>query len=152
MTDAAGAEAGLALADLRIALDGRRLMRLDARILPGEVLTVMGPSGSGKSTLLSAIIGILPAAFALEGRVLLDGQDVTPLAPERRRIGILFQDDLLFPHLSVGANLSFGLRARRLAAGAAGAWWTGRSRTSGCRAAPPAIPPRSRAGRKRGSR
>src|SRR5262249_8009901 len=46
-----------------------------------------------------------------QGRILLDGEEVTALAPERRRIGILFQDDLLFPHLSVGGNLAFGLPA-----------------------------------------
>ncbi len=107
MTDAG---TGLVLEDLRISLRGRLLVRLDARVAPGDVLSVMGPSGSGKSTLLAAIIGQLPPGFALAGRVRLDGCDVTALPPEQRRVGLLFQDDLLFPHLSVGANLAFGLR------------------------------------------
>jgi putative thiamine transport system ATP-binding protein len=105
-------EAGLRLEGLRVALEGRTLVALDTAIAPGEVLTVMGPSGSGKSTLLAAIIGALDSAFALSGRVLLDGCDITGLPPERRGIGILFQDDVLFPHLSVGANLAFGLAPR----------------------------------------
>ena len=100
---------GLRLDTLEIRLGGRVMVALDAHVAPGEVLTVMGPSGSGKSTLLAAITGALDPAFALSGRILLDGEDVTALPTERRRIGILFQDELLFPHLSVGGNLAFGL-------------------------------------------
>ena len=85
------------------------LVALDRHIAPGQVLTVMGPSGVGKSTLLSMVTGTLPPAFRFTGRVLLDGRDITDAPPHRRRVGILFQDDLLFPHLSVGANLAFGL-------------------------------------------
>jgi putative thiamine transport system ATP-binding protein len=69
----------------------------------------MGPSGSGKSTLLSWICGSVDPAFAIEGRIELDGHDITGTVPEARRVGILFQDDLLFPHLSVGENLAFGI-------------------------------------------
>ena len=104
------AERGLRLERLEIAREGRRLAALDALIAPGEALTVMGPSGSGKSTLLAAIVGAPPPGFAVTGRVLLDGRDVTALPPEARRIGILFQEELLFPHLSVGANPAFKLR------------------------------------------
>ena len=100
---------GLRLDTLEIRLGERSMVALDAHVAPGEVLTVMGPSGSGKSTLLAAITGALDPAFALSGRILLDGEDVTALPTERRRIGILFQDELLFPHLSVGGNLAFGL-------------------------------------------
>ncbi len=103
-------ERGLRLKRLEIAREGRRLVSLDTLIGSGEALTVMGPSGSGKSTLLSVIAGAPPPGFAVTGRVLLDGRDVTALPPEARRIGILFQEELLFPHLSVGANLAFGLR------------------------------------------
>ncbi|QYK42420.1 MAG: ATP-binding cassette domain-containing protein [Paracoccaceae bacterium] len=78
-------------------------------IPPGQVATLMGPSGIGKSTLLDAVGGHLGPGFRAEGHVLVDGRDVTALAPEARRIGLLFQDALLFPHLSVGDNLSFGL-------------------------------------------
>lgn len=85
---------------------------LSLSISEGEVLTVMGPSGAGKSTLLDAIGGHLAPAFSLQGGVLLHGEDITPLPAERRGIGLMFQDALLFPHLSVGDNLAFGLPAR----------------------------------------
>lgn len=101
---------GLLLDDIRIFKNGVPLVALDRMIAPGEVLTVMGPSGIGKSTLLSVVTGTLPAAFSFTGRVVLDGQDITDAPPHMRMAGILFQDDLLFPHLSVGANLAFGLR------------------------------------------
>lgn len=101
---------GLVLASVTIALDGKTLVpSLSARIAPGEILTVMGPSGSGKSTLLAYLGGTLDSTFTASGSILLNGQDVTRLPPERRRIGVLFQDDLLFPHLSVASNLAFGL-------------------------------------------
>lgn len=101
---------GLHLESITVSLGSERLVAIDTLIAPGEALTVMGPSGSGKSTLLAAITGTLASAFTMTGRVRLDGVDVTNLPAEARRIGILFQDDLLFPHLSVGANLGFGLR------------------------------------------
>jgi putative thiamine transport system ATP-binding protein len=101
---------GLTLDALQIDRAGTPLVRLSAQVPPGQVLTVMGPSGSGKSTLLAALIGALPAAFSLAGRVLLNDQDITTLPTAQRRIGILFQDDVLFPHLSVAQNLGFGLR------------------------------------------
>jgi putative thiamine transport system ATP-binding protein len=104
---------GLVLDDLVVTAGGREIVRLAATVPPGRVTTVMGPSGSGKSTLLAAIVGTLAPAFRLSGRVLLDGRDLTPEPPERRRIGILFQDPLLFPHMSVGDNLAFGLAAGR---------------------------------------
>ncbi|MCF7699112.1 ATP-binding cassette domain-containing protein [Loktanella sp. M215] len=101
---------GLTLDRVAIFKDGTPLVALDRHIAPGEVVSVMGPSGIGKSTLLSVVTGTLPPAFTFTGRVLLDGRDITRAAPHRRMVGILFQDDLLFPHLSVGANLAFGLR------------------------------------------
>lgn len=102
---------GLRLEQVVITLGGARLIALDCAIAPGEVLTVMGPSGVGKSTLLAAITGTLDPAFAMSGRIRLDGRDLTGLPTEARRVGILFQDEYLFPHLSVGANLAFGLKA-----------------------------------------
>ncbi len=102
---------GLTLDQVAVTKDGAPLVALDRHIAPGEVLTVMGPSGVGKSTLLSVVTGTLANDFRATGRVVLDGQDITDLPPHQRMIGILFQDDLLFPHLSVGANMSFGLRA-----------------------------------------
>lgn len=102
-------EEGLVLDGVRIALGARRLVDLDRRIAPGEVFAVMGPSGAGKSTLLAFLGGFLDPAFTAGGRVRLAGRDITALRPERRRTGLLFQDALLFPHLSVGGNLLFGL-------------------------------------------
>lgn len=99
----------LRLERLEIAREGVVMVGLDREIGPGEVLSVMGPSGCGKSTLLAALIGALPEAFVMRGRVWLEGRDVTALPAHRRRMGILFQDDLLFPHLSVAGNLGFGL-------------------------------------------
>ncbi|PRY87724.1 ATP-binding cassette domain-containing protein [Donghicola tyrosinivorans] len=99
----------LHLQNLTITLGQRLIAQVDTTVHGGEVLTIMGPSGSGKSTLLAAITGTLDPAFAQQGRIILDGQDITALPTEARRIGILFQDDLLFPHLSVGQNLAFGL-------------------------------------------
>jgi len=105
----AALEDGLRLEGVRIAQGGRMLLSIDAHIRPGAILTVMGPSGSGKSTLLSAIIGAVAPGFDVSGRVRLDGRDLSGLAPQHRRVGILFQDDALFAHLSVGGNLAFAL-------------------------------------------
>ncbi|MCB1333951.1 MAG: ATP-binding cassette domain-containing protein [Roseivivax sp.] len=104
-------QTGLWLDGLTISHDGGLDLAIDAHVAPGAVLTVMGPSGAGKSTLLAAITGTLARGFAQTGRVVLDGRDLTGLPPEARHIGILFQDELLFPHLSVGGNLAFGLPA-----------------------------------------
>jgi len=102
---------------LSLALDGVEL-RVGARwlvrgfgvaVAPGDVVTVMGPSGVGKSSLLAWVCGTLPVGVSGSGRVRVDGVEVGRLPSHRRRIGILFQDDLLFPHMSVGDNLLFGL-------------------------------------------
>lgn len=102
-------ERGLVLSEVTIRLNGDELLRLDASVASGEVLTVMGPSGVGKSTLLAFIGGFLGRDFRAAGRILLNGRDVTGLPPERRGIGLLFQDALLLPHLSVAGNLLIGL-------------------------------------------
>jgi putative thiamine transport system ATP-binding protein len=103
--------AGLRFERVEIRRGGALLLAIDAEIAPGETLTLMGPSGSGKSTLIALAVGALPSAFAASGRILLDGEDVTRLPAHARRIGALFQDALLFPHLSVGGNLAFALPA-----------------------------------------
>lgn len=103
----------LDLAAVSVRLHGRRLFApISLSIAPGQVATVMGASGAGKSTLLDAIGGHLAHGLSAEGRVTLDGQDLFPLPAERRRVGLMFQDALLFPHLSVGDNLAFGLAAQ----------------------------------------
>ena len=100
---------GLFLDTVSIALNGRVLLALTHHVAPGEVLTVMGPSGSGKSTLLAFIGGFLDPAFQASGKVLADGIDLTSLPAEERHAGILFQDPLLFPHMSVAGNLVFAI-------------------------------------------
>ncbi|MDO8287427.1 MAG: ABC transporter ATP-binding protein [Rhodoferax sp.] len=85
----------------------RVLLRgVSLRVAPGETVAVLGPSGSGKSTLLKIVAGLEPLDA---GRVLFDGQDITALAPERRRFALMFQDFALFPHLDVQDNVAFGL-------------------------------------------
>lgn len=108
----------LALADVHIAVAGRTLLRgLSARVGAGEVLAVMGPSGSGKSSLLAWVAGTLEVPpFEARGQLSLDGQAIDALPIQQRRIGLLFQDDLLFPHLSVRENLLFALPAGERAA------------------------------------
>lgn len=101
---------GLELRAVAIHKGGTPLLSISRTVASGEVLTIMGPSGVGKSTLLAFVTGTLAQDFEATGQVFLDGHDITKLPPHQRRIGILFQDDLLFPHLSVGQNLAFGLR------------------------------------------
>lgn len=105
------AQEGLELDGVLIALDGRVLVALSRRVVPGEVLTVMGPSGSGKSSLLAYIGGFLGPAFSASGRVAIGGCDITNLPAEDRHAGVLFQDPLLFPHMTVGGNLAFAIPA-----------------------------------------
>ena len=102
--------AGLELKRVRIALNGTELIpETSLTVRPGEVVTVMGPSGSGKSSLLAYLCGTLAREFQAGGEVWIDGVEVTRFPVERRRIGILFQDDLLFPHMTVGENLLFAI-------------------------------------------
>jgi len=101
----------LHLQQIRLSLAGRELLSVSKSIGPGEVFTVMGPSGSGKSSLLAFLAGFLDPAFDASGRVLLGAEDLTGLPAEQRHIGLLFQDPLLFPHLSVSGNLAFGIPA-----------------------------------------
>ena len=101
---------GLHLDQVTAWAGGRRLFEpLSLSIAPGEIATIMGPSGSGKSSVLAILCGTLDPELTAEGRTMLDGRPLDGLAPEHRRVGILFQDDLLFPHLSVGENLIFGV-------------------------------------------
>ena len=105
--------------------------RLDVALeaLPGEVVAVVGPNGAGKSTLLRALAGLVPLAagrVAMGDTVLEDAATGHRLAPERRPVAIVFQDRLLFPHLSALDNVVFGLRCqgvRRAEAGRRAAAW-----------------------------
>ncbi|MGB1234811.1 MAG: ATP-binding cassette domain-containing protein [Planktomarina sp.] len=101
---------GLSLRDVEItAPDGTQLLTMSADVPAGSVMTIMGPSGVGKSTLLAWLTGTLAAGFRAKGTATLNGRDLSRLAPQHRGLGILFQDHLLFPHLSVAGNLAFGL-------------------------------------------
>lgn len=99
----------LVLDNIAINLEGRLLISIDQTIAPGDVLSVMGPSGSGKSSLLAYIAGFLDPAFSASGRALLGDRVLTNLPAEQRRVGMLFQDPLLFPHMSVEENLLFAI-------------------------------------------
>ena len=83
---------------------------LDFSVDAGTVASVVGPSGSGKSSLLAYLCGTLAPEFETQGRVLIGAEDLAGLPPEKRGLGILFQEPLLFPHLSVRGNLLFGLK------------------------------------------
>lgn len=103
----------LDIKELQISLaEGPLFPPLTIQIKAGEVATVMGPSGCGKSTLLAAICGNLSQSFQMTGDILLDGRSILALPMEQRHIGILFQDDLLFPHLDIAGNLAFALPHR----------------------------------------
>jgi molybdate transport system ATP-binding protein len=88
----------------------------------GRTLALLGPNGAGKSTAVAALAGLIPA----EGHVRLGDRELGDLPPERRRVGVVFQDYLLFPHLSVLENVAFGPRssgvAKAAARAAAGEW------------------------------
>jgi ABC-type nitrate/sulfonate/bicarbonate transport system ATPase subunit len=104
------ADRGLAVSGLAGQAGSFRLGPVSLAIAPGQVLAVLGPSGAGKTMLLETIAGLRPHR---SGRISLAGTDITALPPERRRIGLVFQDAALFPHLSVAENIRFGPKARR---------------------------------------
>src|SRR6185369_8359236 len=83
----------------------------DLEIPQGQFLTLLGPSGSGKTTLLNICAGYLaPSA----GRVVVGGRDITSLPPRQRNMGMVFQNYALFPHMTVGENVAYGLTVRKL--------------------------------------
>lgn len=103
----------LDIADLSVSRDEQLVIDgLDLQVAEGEVVAVLGPSGVGKSTLLRVIAGILEPD---RGTIHLDGTDITRMPAHRRGVGMVFQDDQLFPHLDVAANVGFGPRMQRRA-------------------------------------
>jgi thiamine transport system ATP-binding protein len=100
-------EAAMLQLDRLILTQGSFRLTADWCAAPGRRIAVMGPSGAGKSTLLSAIAGFLAPT---EGRILWQGEDLADVLPGARPVTILFQDQNLFPHLSVTQNLGLGLR------------------------------------------
>jgi len=103
---------GLHLENLGLRFDDGSwaLQELDLAIEPGEVVAVVGPSGAGKSSLLRLVCGL---AEPTTGRVMLDDTDLAGVPAERRPVAMVFQGFALFPHLTAGDNVAFGLRVRR---------------------------------------
>lgn len=100
----------LAIDSLTLTLHGQPLLGpLTLSIAPGEIVTLMGPSGCGKSSLLAALTGTLSAQLQASGQVSLNERRLDGLPPEQRRIGLILQQPLLFPHMSVAGNLAFAL-------------------------------------------
>ena len=100
-------EPRLILTELAFGYDRPLSTPLSLSVQAGEIVAVVGPSGSGKSTLLATILGSVPA---LAGHILIDGADVTRSPINRRGIGIVFQESLLFDHLDVQSNIAYGMR------------------------------------------
>jgi thiamine transport system ATP-binding protein len=101
----------LAVDGVTVRFGGRCVLdHVGLEVAAGEVVALLGPSGSGKSTLLRVIAGLLPPDG---GRVSIDGFDVTHRPAHRRGVGLVFQDEQLFPHRTVAENVGFGLRMQR---------------------------------------
>jgi thiamine transport system ATP-binding protein len=92
--------------------DHDALAGVDLDVEPETIVAILGPSGSGKSTLLRAIAGLQRLD---DGSVMLDGRSLAGVPPHRRDIGLMFQDDALFPHRDVAANIAFGMRMQGVA-------------------------------------
>ena len=102
----------LSVTDLSLQIGARQLLGPLSFIATAErPTTITGPSGCGKSSLLAWLCGTLAPAFTATGEARIGDRLLTGLTPERRRLGILFQDDLLFPHMTVAENLAFALPA-----------------------------------------
>lgn len=102
----------LRLDDVSVSFGTRRILdRLNLTVATGHTCALVGPSGVGKSTTLRVVSGIITPET---GRVIVDDVDVTAVPIHRRSVGLVFQDDQLFPHLDVQANIAFGLRMAKL--------------------------------------
>lgn len=100
-------EPRLILSELAFGYDHPLTAPLSLSVQAGEIVAIVGPSGSGKTTLLATILGSVPA---LSGQILIDRSNVTQAPINRRGIGIVFQEALLFDHLDVQDNIAYGMR------------------------------------------
>jgi molybdopterin-binding protein len=100
----------IAIKNLKVNLGDFLLQKITLDIKPGEYFIILGPTGAGKTVLLESIAGLYPV---LEGEVWIGNKEITGLSPEKREIGIVYQDQALFPHLSVEKNIAFGLKMRK---------------------------------------
>lgn len=102
------------LKNVTLSVEGRTLFPpLNMEIEAKAPMTLIGSSGAGKSSLLAWLSGHLPKAFTATGEAWLNGERIDNKTPHQRRLGVLFQDDLLFPHLSVAENLAFAMPSSR---------------------------------------
>ncbi|MCX6011918.1 MAG: ABC transporter ATP-binding protein [Chloroflexi bacterium] len=101
----------ISIRDLRVKLNTFSLDSIRLEVIRGEYLVVLGPTGAGKTVLLEAIAGLHNIT---SGEIWLDDKNITLFQPEKRGIGIVYQDQALFPHLSVKENIAFGLRVKKL--------------------------------------
>ena len=85
------------------------LHHIDFTVRDGEFLSILGPSGCGKTTLLRIITGLVAPDT---GSILKDGEDITNFPPAKRKMGIVFQNYALFPHMTIYKNVGYGLKAR----------------------------------------
>ncbi len=104
-----GSYGSVQVRDLWVNLKEFHLRKVNLNVAAGEYFVVLGPTGAGKTVLLETIAGLHQHH---KGRIILDGEDITGVPPERRGIGFVYQDYMLFPHLSVAGNIAFGLKLR----------------------------------------
>ena len=108
----------LEVGDVTVTFDGTTVLDgVSVSVAEGEIVALLGPSGSGKSTLLRVIAGLVVPD---RGTVAVDGTDVSTWPTHRRRVGMVFQDEQLFPHRDVASNIGFGLKMGGMAAPARG--------------------------------
>src|SRR6201987_6025233 len=100
----------LSISDLSVSYGGQRVLaRVSLDVERGEMIALLGSSGCGKTTLLRSIAGfVIPES----GTIRVDGRDITRLPPEARETAMMFQSYALWPHMSVGENIAYGLRMR----------------------------------------
>lgn len=104
----------LEVRNIRVGFNGSVVLNdVSLNVAPGEIVAVLGPSGSGKSTLLRVIAGLVSPAT---GTVLIDDTEVTSTPTHKRGVGLVFQNNQLFPHMNVEDNIGYGLKISRVAA------------------------------------
>ncbi len=101
----------IAIEDLHIDLGEFALRGIDLEVEDGDYMMILGPTGAGKTVLLETIAGIYEPD---RGKIYLDGEDITRISPRNRFLGMVYQDYMLFPHLTVEDNILFGLKARKV--------------------------------------
>lgn len=102
-------QSSLHIKNLTLYQQGQLLLKLNEQVNGGDILTIMGPSGSGKSSLLNWLTGTLGSDFSANGEVWLNDQNINNLPAHLRHIGVLYQDALLFSHLTVAGNIAFAM-------------------------------------------